>query len=395
MGASPRHRGQDDQPLKSHQLLLTWHGDFGAQRVSTAATATMSMHDLEQHVRQSPSVKVAWDNVRMFLLGLHDRFKLAGIAFALEICTREWSENHNLKIHVHAWVLQSFVQQRLSMGDLRMPGSKTPFFSMYGQDQRKGMAVYAGCFYCICKKHGQLFSYSSKQPHVDFPVKPDWVHRLFGGNKISYEVAHYHILKQVSNCRSHIQDLQMAHDYFEEQAEIEERSALLARIHGKSNPYRELPEVHAWAKQYDRDNPLDRYKFLVLEGPSEIGKTRFVQGTLVDKPEQALILDCSDAVVPALKGNFKRRLHTLVMFDEAHAKMIIRVKKLFQASINPTSYGSSPTNAFITTVWLHGIKLVVGSNVWEEEVLALPAADRKWIRQNSVHIKTDLPLYIT
>ena len=115
----------------------------------------------------------------------------------------------------------------------------------------------------------------------------------------------------------------------------------------------------------------------------------------MNKPEQALILDCSDAVVPALKGNFKRRLHTLVMFDEAHAKMIIRVKKLFQSSINPTSYGSSPTNAFITTVWLHGIKLVVGSNVWEEEVLALPAADRKWIRQNSVHIKTDLPLYIT
>jgi hypothetical protein len=133
---------------------------------------------------------------------------------------------------------------------------------------------------------------------------------------------------------------------------------------------------------------------LVLEGPSEIGKTRFVQGALVDKPEKALILDCSDAVVPALKGNFSRQKHTLVMFDEAHASMILRCKKLFQASINPVSYGSSPTNAFVHTVWLHGIKLVVASNVWSEEVLSLAAADRHWIQSNSVHIKTDRPLFM-
>jgi hypothetical protein len=114
----------------------------------------------------------------------------------------------------------------------------------------------------------------------------------------------------------------------------------------------------------------------------------------VDKPEQALILDCSDAVVPALKGSFSRQKHTLVMFDEAHASMILRCKKLFQASINPVSYGSSPTNAFVHTVWLHGIKLVVASNVWSEEVLSLAAADRQWIQSNSVHIKTDRPLFI-
>ena len=98
--------------------------------------------------------------------------------------------------------------------------------------------------------------------------------------------------------------MQFAQDFLEKQSEEAERSALLAKIHSKSKPYRQLPEVIAWAKQYDSENPLDRYKFLVLEGPSEIGKTRFVQGALVDKPEKALILDCSDAVVPALKGNF-------------------------------------------------------------------------------------------
>jgi len=48
----------------------------------------------------------------------------------------------------------------------------------------------------------------------------------------------------------------------------------------------------------------------------------------------------------------------------------------------------------VHTVWLHGIKLVVASNVWSEEVLSLAAADRQWIQSNSVHIKTDRPLFI-
>jgi hypothetical protein len=45
-------------------------------------------------------------------------------------------------------------------------------------------------------------------------------------------------------------------------------------------------------------------------------------------------------------------------------------------------------------VWLHGIKPAFASNVWAEEVLSLPAADRQWIESNSVHIKTDRPLFI-
>ena len=82
------------------------------------------------------------------------------------------------------------------------------------------------------------------------------------------------------------------------------------------------------------------------------------------------------------------------MFDEAHAEMIIRVKKLFQSSINPVTYGSSPTNAFVHTVWLHGVKLVVGTNVWDAELQALREEDRKWIRHNAFVVHVDKPLYV-
>ena len=125
-----------------------------------------------------------------------------------------------------------------------------------------------------------------------------------------------------------------------------------------------------------------------------MGKTRFVQATCVKQMEEALILDCSDAVVPPLKGNFRRAKHKLVMFDEAHAEMIIRVKKLFQSSINPCTYGSSPTNAFVHTVWLHGVKLVVGTNVWDAELQSLKEEDRKWLQHNAFVIHVTKPLYV-
>jgi hypothetical protein len=339
-------------------------------------------------------VLAAWSDISFTLMNLKEAFRLPAIAFALEICTRTWSQNKVLQLHVHGWMQQPNGRLRVTQEHLQLPHAKPPHLSLYGQENRRGMAIYAGCFYCACQKHGQVFVRSTATPHVDFQVKHDWVFRLLSAQKISPDVARQHLVQIVTRCQTNMADLQFAEEFMARQSEEAERAVILAKIHSNSKPYRDLPEVIAWATQYDPDNPLDRYKFLVLEGPSSIGKTRFVQGALVDKPEKALILDCSDAVVPALKSNFSRQKHTLVMFDEAHASMIIRCKKLFQASINPVSYGSSPTNAFVHTVWLHGIKLVVASNVWSEEVLSLAAADRQWIQSNSVHIKTDRPLFI-
>jgi hypothetical protein len=222
---------------------------------------------------------------------------------------------------------QSFGKVRVTEQHLQLPHAKPPHLSLYGQENRRGMAVYAGCFYCVCQKHGQVFVRSTAMPHVDFQVKHDWVFRLLSAQKISPDVARQHFVQIVTRCPTNMADLQFAEEFLARQSEEAERAVILAKIISNSKPYRDLPEVHAWATQYDSEKPLDRYKFLVLEGPSSIGKTRFVQGALVDKPEKALILDCSDAVVPALKSNFSRQKHTLVMFDEAHASMIIRCKK--------------------------------------------------------------------
>ena len=128
-----------------------------------------------------------------------------------------------------------------------------------------------------------------------------------------------------------------------------------------------------------------------------MGTTLLVQGALVNHPSQALKLDCADAVVPALKDNFSRldRLdNILIMFDEAHAEMIIRCKKVFQAGMNLVTYGSSATNLNVTHAWLHGIQLVIGAHVWLEELERPKPYDRQWVEDNSVHVVVDAPMWV-
>ena len=380
--------------IRMHMLLLTWHGDFGASGVDTASFRQLEMVDLERAICDHPAVKMAWDVLRNELLALNDRFGFGGLAFALEICTRTWLDTHSLKLHVHGWILQGPRRARMSISDLALTSASTPHFSVYGQSARRGMSMFAGCFYCTCKKAGQLFIESTKEAHVDYGVKADWILRLYSAGKISFAEAQNHLVRQVHGVKQIMADLEYAKQFLEARDEDVRISNVLDTLRKIEKPFRVIPEVSVWATQYDPLVPLDRYRFLVLDGPSRTGKTRFVQGALVKNPSQACILDCADAIVPPLKGNFCRNKHSLVMFDEAHAAMIIRCKKLFQASVNRTTYGSSATNIFVHTVWMHGIQLVVGSNVWAAEVANLDKPDQEWISQNSVYIHVDQPLWI-
>ena len=145
--------------------------------------------------------------------------------------------------------------------------------------------------------------------------------------------------------------------------------------------------VKWWKKQWDRAVHLNTYQFLVLETSNHLKMIQFVQNALVDTAEHALILDCADGRIPALTDNYIRSQHSLIMFDQAHVDMVVRFKSLFQASTDPVTYDSSSSTANAHRVCLHGVKLVIGSNCWEEEVGTLSEHDREWIQRNSIYVK--------
>ena len=75
--------------------------------------------------------------------------------------------------------------------------------------------------------------------------------------------------------------------------------------------------------------------------------------------------------------------------------MVIRCKKLFQASVDEVTYGSSPTNAYIHTVDVHMVKMVICSNVWAAELDQLPKEHQEWLAANPVYYLVDRPLWVS
>ena len=132
-------------------------------------------------------------------------------------------------------------------------------------------------------------------------------------------------------------------------------------------------------------------KFLVLDGPSRLGKALFTYSLCKDV-SQTLETNCSRCREPNLKG-FDPATYRCILFDEAKAAMVVEHKGLFQGRNTWVDMATSGTNCYSYKVWTHGTMLVVTSNKWQTELEALPKADADWLVQNSVYVHVQTPLY--
>ena len=89
----------------------------------------------------------------------------------------------------------------------------------------------------------------------------------------------------------------------------------------KMRPCRELPDVTAWEATFQEVQ--FRYNFLVLDGPSKMGKTLFCRSRSLCSGTQLLEIDCAGADTPDLT-HFVFGQHRMVLCDEASAEMVLR-----------------------------------------------------------------------
>ena len=134
----------------------------------------------------------------------------------------------------------------------------------------------------------------------------------------------------------------------------------------------------------------DRRKFLVLNGPSRLGKTQFAMS--LAPRGRALEVNCAAATHPPLR-EFDQSAHSLILFDEASPQMVLDNRKLFQCPNAYVTIGSSPTNSLAYSVYLNDTGLVVATNTWRHELAAMPACDRDWLAANMVYVEVENPLW--
>lgn len=247
----------------------------------------------------------------------------------------------------------------------------------------------AGMYYLHAPKYGQLFSGGSVKPFRDYPVQGAWVLSLLQSEKIGFAEARGEIVRTAKDLPRLLANLdrwkqetgQMALE-----AQMRNTNRQLAAVR---KPFVELPQVTAWLEHYSVLK--DRYRFLVLDGPSMMGKTRFSMSLV---PEGcALELNMASAPQPDLRS-FVASVHTLILFDEAEPKQMLAQKKLFQAPACLVKLGCSPTNCDAYDVYLHRRMLVVSANNWQAKLCQLPPADKDWLDANSFLVAIKSPLFV-
>jgi hypothetical protein len=136
--------------------------------------------------------------------------------------------------------------------------------------------------------------------------------------------------------------------------------------------------------------PQARFKFLVLDGPSRMGKTLFARSLCADG--DVLELNMAGGAQADLRA-YDILKHELLLFDECAPSQVLQNKKLFQAGASMIQMGTSTTNVYAFQVYVAGKKFVVSSNVWCQELSRCTVADAQWLQENSVLVKVDRPLW--
>ncbi len=219
-------------------------------------------------------------------------------------------------------------------------------------------------------------------------VSASWIMNLLQARKITTDTARG-LLIQCCNASRWLKELDLLEEEQERQAvEAAVRScqeALASKLHA----WKTFKEVDAWLQQYHE--LLHRYKFLVLDGPSRMGKTVFAR-TLVDEGYEVLELNCAAGHEPDLRA-YRLRKHGLILFDEIEAQAVLRQRKLFQACAAPVQLGCSATNCHRYSVVVHRKKLVLAPNRWEGFMKGMGDEDVDWLKKNSFVLRVSKPLW--
>ena len=187
---------------------------------------------------------------------------------------------------------------------------------------------------------GTLYVDTSYRPWVDYVVLGKWAEEWWAQGKLDHAVYFKYSLKCRKGHESRKRDLEaVLRDEREASvdAEIAKRKAQLAAL---LYPFRKLPLVEQWKKQYLLVQP--RYRLLLLHADSRAGKTSFAE-SLFGNP---FVVTVEDAPFLDLKG-FDRAAHDGIVLDNVNSFAQVRKwRAVLQARNTKTKGAQSQTQMY-------------------------------------------------
>lgn len=410
--------------LHARGVLLTWNGSWGEfEFADLGLQVPYPTTDLLcEFLRAYPVIVALQKEFEESLMAWGTAVGFDDVAYSLELCHRTYelatkqgafeedeqaSEKMTIRtepspspgrspkpirVHIHAFLRNCFRPMQVYRPEILSFKGALPFKSHLevGRTNRMGCKTAQGLYYVQCPKKGMVRFGGTVLPFQDYLVNGDWALNLLQQGKMSEAACRAEIVKSAKNLPRLLQNmerLQRERGVASVQAAVRRTEAILE---AERKAFRKVPLVDEWLASFGVCRP--RYKFLVLEGPSMVGKTHFARSLSPSGTHGVLEVDCAGKEHPDLR-DFDQGKHDTVIFDECSASAVLLNKKLFQASAAMVSLGASATNMHCYHIWAHGLRLIVTSNRWSMEIRALPADDHGWLVANAVHLVVAEPLF--
>ncbi len=372
-------------------LLVTYNGDWGYRSSGEwLDTKDLTLSQLIDVLRADADITKLWEDFKAFAEERQTQYLCSDFACAMEVCTTTFKEEHRGRVHFHFWLRSNRRIFVSTMESLAFQGVGCHLASCVGgivKDTRA--ASFQGAFYCSSIKVGSVHSHCTREMHSGYLVQPTWFLNMLQSGKISFADARAGIHRSCQNVQRHMQDLDAIEAESLVKAQKAEQERALKALALRKKPFVQIPAVLSWAKSYDEDN--FRFSFLVLDGPSKLGKTQFGL-SLTPKDMSYLELNCAGGGPIDLRG-FKYGVHGLILYDEIVPEQVLAQRKAFQASPSEVQLGQSATSIYSYTVFLYKVRMVLCSNKWSSLMRTLPKDDHDWLESNMVYISVTETLF--
>lgn len=340
-------------------------------------------------VRSDPRALELWEEVRKTVAALNAREKCLVTAWALEVCPRTLESTGELRVHVH--VAAHCPRGRLCANPLSlffMDQQPSDFSREAGGAARSRRSANA-ITYLALPKVSTVFAGCSQQLFTDFPVSALSVFNAVQSRKMLLQTAHDLMCRIPKGIDRNLEQLAR---YRSEQGNLAVERVMAWRArngHEHRAAWRYNYSVMQWMSQYSV--VLDRYQFLVLDGPSRMGKTGFARSLV--PPDEFMEVSLAGGAAIDMRS-YRMWQHSLILFDEADPQQILDQKKLFQAGPVPVQLQTSTTNCHAYNCYVGGKMMVVCSNIWAERLVRLSHADVEWLQRNSVYVHVTQPMWV-
>jgi hypothetical protein len=251
-----------------------------------------------------------------------------------------------------------------------------------------------GHFYLQFEKVGSLFRHTNFEKHKDFAVPPRYIKNQLSKGKMELRVAQQESMLSRQNVRSSHVEYEFQR-FLAVQISNEKRAGEVARmlIEHRREFVSSPASVMEWMDQYSTANwgRMERFKVLVLDGPSRTGKTSWAQSFF--GMTSTFVIDCQNKDTPALReyALAGRDKYRAIVFDEGNWQLIHNNKKLFQAGNEPITMAQSPTQQFTYSLWAYAVPMIVCSNNFWTDVTEEAV---KYLNANIVFVSVQDQVYL-